>query len=151
MLKIIMRCAHSLSPPSPISFLTPSPLPISHLTSFPLPHLTPHPLPISHLTPSPISLLTHLTPHPSPISHHTPLPTPPPPHLPARVGPGEVDTLQREGFSAGHVVGGHDETESLGRGQVEPLVVQVEDQLPPRHVGHLTTHTTTVNNNTQQQ
>ena len=50
--------------------------------------------------------------------------------LSSRVAPGEVDTLEGEGFPAGHVVGCHDETEGLG-----------ENQLPPRHVGHLHTHT----------
>ena len=60
-------------------------------------------------------------------------------HLSARVAPGEVDTLQRERFPAGHVVGSHDETEGFWRGQDKPWVVQVEDQLPPRHVGNLQT------------
>ena len=62
-------------------------------------------------------------------------------HLASRVVPGKMDALERERFSTGHVVGCHDETESLGRGQVEPRIVQVEDQLPPRQVGHLQQHT----------
>ena len=61
------------------------------------------------------------------------------PDLAAGVVPGEVDALQGEGLPAGHVVGGHDEAEGLGRGQDEPRVVQVENQLPPRHVGNLHT------------
>ena len=61
--------------------------------------------------------------------------------LSSRVAPGEVDTLEGEGFPAGHVVGCHDETEGLGGGEDETMVVQMENQLPPRHVGHLHTHT----------
>ena len=49
------------------------------------------------------------------------------PHLPARVGPRQMHTLQREGFPAGHVVGSHDETKRFGRGQIESRVVQVEN------------------------